>query len=546
MPERYLRLFTLANSLYQSGAPVLIAAGALLKDTRTGRVLAQVKLQSLADKPIKAVKIAVIPQDVLGKRLGEPVEHQYLDLDVWRDDTFGSKSPIILPNLTTRAFHVVVLSVVFADNTLWATRNAAWKPIPMPVVLENAYADAELCKQFKLEFGKDSRYMYDDFFDLHRCPCGALNRQDETKCHTCGCDLTALRALDTAVLEAHKNERVRQECIEHKQMRALEKVRKARRRKITAIVILLLLVVAAFLIDLKVAIIPNGKYKDAVKLMNAGAYNQAICAFEALEGYKDSTVKIMECERAILESKYQKANALEENGKYTEAYNAFLALDLYKDSPERAASLYCKGRIQEISGAGIGSYVRFGFYEQDNNIFNSEEEIEWLVLDIKDGKILLLSKYALDCKPYNEEKSYITWESCTLRKWLNNEFLNAAFSAEEQTFISTVTVSAGENPKYSTNPGNDTQDKVFLLSITEANEYFAYDSARRCQPTDYADMNGVYVGENSGNCVWWLRSPCASQDEAACAITDGSIYYSGLSANASDTAVRPAIWVAVE
>ena len=99
---------------------------------------------------------------------------------------------------------------------------------------------------------------------------------------------------------------------------------------------------------------------------------------------------------------------------------------------------------------------------------------------------MLISKYGLDAKPYNEKITGITWESCTLRKWLNNDFLNAAFSAEERAIISKTRVTADENPEYDTSPGNDTNDKIFLLSITEVNKYFSSDEARKCAPTDYA------------------------------------------------------------
>lgn len=92
-----------------------------------------------------------------------------------------------------------------------------------------------------------------------------------------------------------------------------------------------------------------------------------------------------------------------------------------------------------------------------------------------------------------------TWETCTLRQWLNNNFFNAAFSGYERAMIPTVTVSADENPEYSTDHGNATQDRVFLLSIDEANKYFGSDSERRCKPTDYAAVIG---GDKSrkGNC----------------------------------------------
>ena len=118
--------------------------------------------------------------------------------------------------------------------------------------------------------------------------------------------------------------------------------------------------------------------------------------------------------------------------------------------------------------ASVGEYVYFGSYEQDNNVTNGNEAIEWLVLEKEEDKILVVSKYALDCQPYNTEWTDITWESCTLRNWLNDIFLNKAFTEEERTMIPIVTVNADNNPDYSTNVGGYTEDQVFLLSISEA------------------------------------------------------------------------------
>ena len=77
-------------------------------------------------------------------------------------------------------------------------------------------------------------------------------------------------------------------------------------------------------------------------------------------------------------------------------------------------------------------YVIFGAYEQDNNLKNGKEPIEWLVLDVDedDDKVLLLSRYALENKLYHNTKEAVCWATCDLRAWLNSEFLNAAFSSE--------------------------------------------------------------------------------------------------------------------
>ena len=161
---------------------------------------------------------------------------------------------------------------------------------------------------------------------------------------------------------------------------------------------------------------------------------------------------------------------------------------------------------------------------------------------MKDGKALVISKYALDCKQYNTNNTDVTWEDCTLRKWLNNDFINEAFSAEEKARIPTVTVSADKNPEFSTNPGNATQDQVFLPSMTEANKYFSSDSARQCKPTDFAVAKHA-CRSDSGNCRWLLRSPGDTQDIAAYVNCDGDVREFGDRVINSRNAVRPALWI---
>lgn len=281
------------------------------------------------------------------------------------------------------------------------------------------------------------------------------------------------------------------------------------------------------------------KYNNAIALMDAGKYTEAISAFEALHGYKDSFNHIQEC-------KYNDAIALMDAGKYTEALSILRALDGYKDSTEKAYSI----EVEKLKNAKVGDYVFFGAYEQDNNTSNGKEEIEWLVLDIKDGKVLVISKYALDCKQYNTSDTDVTWETCTLRKWLNNDFINTAFTAEEKAMIPTVTVSADENPDYNyrtyqrTNPGKATQDQVFLLSIIEVNEYLSSYSARRCKPTDHAVANGsAYFKSDDGNCWWWLRSPGTKQSYATYVFSDGNCSTLGAWVCSNVNAVRPALWI---
>ena len=135
----------------------------------------------------------------------------------------------------------------------------------------------------------------------------------------------------------------------------------------------------------------------------------------------------------------------------------------------------------------VGDMVTFGSYEQDNNTNNGKEPIQWQVLDINENGVLMISRYILDCKAYNEYYDGInhecTWENCTLRKWLNDDFYNTAFSDGEKESIKTVRIINEDNPFISPyngskggKGGNDTNDKVFLLSASELKKYYRFNT----------------------------------------------------------------------
>ncbi len=247
--------------------------------------------------------------------------------------------------------------------------------------------------------------------------------------------------------------------------------------------------------------------------------------------------------------KYNNALELIEKENYVEAYVLLSSLEDYKDSQEKANSIHNNLNNEEkLKIATVGDHVFFGAYEQDGNSSNGKEDIEWLVLARENNRVLVISEKALDCQPYNEEWESVTWETCTLRKWLNGSFINSAFSEAERAMIPTVTVSADKNPEYSTNPGNATQDKVFLLSITEAEKYFTTDEARRCVPTEYAIDQGAWTSDDytkngEATCWWWLRSPGYDQNRAAGVDDDGDVGEYGGSVGYDIIAVRPALWI---
>ena len=206
----------------------------------------------------------------------------------------------------------------------------------------------------------------------------------------------------------------------------------------------------------------------------------------------------------------------------------------------------------------VGDVIAFGTYEQDALLPNGKEPIEWIILDKReDGSLVLLSKYALDCKPYNKDFADVTWETCTLRTWLNEDFYNAAFSAQEQARIVPVMIENEDNPYYGTTGGRPTTDKVWLLSINEVTNrftsekvytYFTDDTSRMCAPTKYAVAQGAYQSSNYtvdgvGACWWWLRSPGGDSRTAAFVNVDGYVYDGGFSVSNNVNSVRPVVVV---
>ena len=192
----------------------------------------------------------------------------------------------------------------------------------------------------------------------------------------------------------------------------------------------------------------------------------------------------------------------------------------------------------------VGEIVTFGRYPQEGGN-GKPAGIEWIVLDVKDGKSLLISRYALEVKAYHEKGKRVTWETCTLRRWLNQGFIQKAFTQDEQQALVRSTVKNPDNPIYGTKGGNDTKDEVFLLSIEEAEQYFPSFEARTCFPTRYAlSKNGEIMDKDYGaGCLWWLRSPGYGNNDAADVWPDGSLLGRGCSVDTSSIAVRPALWL---
>lgn len=214
-----------------------------------------------------------------------------------------------------------------------------------------------------------------------------------------------------------------------------------------------------------------------------------------------------------------------------------------------------------VSGDGVTTWdcIYFGNYWQydingdgkaDKN--DTKQFIKWRVLSVDGDDAFLLADKNLDSQRYNEKWASVTWETCPLRQWLNSDFYENAFDSSEQIAVLTTTVVNENNPEYKTKGGNNTSDKVFLLSIGEASNtaygfhgtYNVKSKTREAKNTEYAKSCGAYTNpaeDYAGNGWWWLRSPGSTSMNAAVVSSYGDIDSEGSNVDIKRGVVRPAL-----
>ena len=242
---------------------------------------------------------------------------------------------------------------------------------------------------------------------------------------------------------------------------------------------------------------------------------------------------------------YNNAQELLDNGEYAQAYKRFSLLGDYKDANAVADKLLAEHKMLVHLDAKVGDVITFGKYEQDNNWSNGFEDIEWIVLENTGKELLLVSKYALDCKPYHKTNQMVDWNGSFLRSWLNSGFYNAAFSdADKKAIVLTEHVTI-DNPDYDQPGGYDTQDYLFMLNVAQVRTHEVFRHDRRCEATAYARALGAYVN-GSGYSWWWLCTPGEYLSKAAGVTAEGEISSSGDTVTISDNVVRPALRLNLE
>ena len=200
--------------------------------------------------------------------------------------------------------------------------------------------------------------------------------------------------------------------------------------------------------------------------------------------------------------------------------------------------------------AKVGDIIKLGEW--------GGEEIEWLVINRKEGRLTLLSKYIIDSRPYDfKYRKGVTWETSTIRSWLNSDFFDDAFTDNEKKIVMVSDVRAHVVSRFPNRPqGNNTCDRVYLLSVEECERYWDLEDVRLSIPTRFAVQRGVHVDRGTGTTAWWwLRSRGEPSEDctvrSSCVIDYGNgngneIGEVGDCTNVSYQGIRPVIQVDIE
>lgn len=339
MANRYQSLYRLQPNLYLEGSPVIIEAGALLKDTVTNKVLVQLRIRNLEEKRLIACKVALRAFEPNGTELDGVPEFSHMDISIAVGQDFGTKVPIYLPDGNTRRIEVSVTELVFEDDTVWKEESCEWKELLKQIEITNHFCDSEIQKQYKLEVGDDCAYVPMIHNGVFQCTCGTINLASAQKCYKCQRSYETLaKAIDEDALLQKKNSRIEKE---HEEMKAAaiaaEEARKKeefvshnRKRLLKKVFIIgaavaTLAVIAVWVI--KPSVENAIEYHNAEQLLEEGAYDDAECAFYKLGDYRDSSLM---AKKTI----YQKAEHLNDSGEYKQAIIVVFLFTIF---------LVCKG-----------------------------------------------------------------------------------------------------------------------------------------------------------------------------------------------------------
>lgn len=288
MRERYETIFRLEQGLYTASSPLAVTAGALMRDGLSGNLLCQLRFLNLSSRTVKAIQVELELLDGENQPLGKPLEHRFTDLMLKRDEEYGQRSAIVVPEKETRGFRVRVTEAAFLDGGGWRSKPGPWEKLKKPKTLEEAYEDEGLAEQFRVRYGADCRYAPMEDGELWLCTCGSYNRAEESRCHRCRRSLHALGQIRPEVLRAERAEQLQRRQVREKRDLSDAQVRRKTLLRRLAIGIPALLLAMALLASVIGLAQRNREYQAALELISAGRLEEADRRLELLGGYRSS------------------------------------------------------------------------------------------------------------------------------------------------------------------------------------------------------------------------------------------------------------------
>lgn len=483
MADRFERLFELPNNLYSEGSPVIVTAGALLKDTQTGSVLVQLKYQSVSSAPIKALRTDIVAYDITGGEIQGKKNYQYLDLNILNGQTFGSNKAIVMPDVTTRSFSIGSLSVVLSDGSTQSVPLPLTE-LPTGITLHQKLGNAELVKQYCLTTNSQASQVPCESLNLWKCACGEWNR--ENSCTRCRLSKhKVFSSYDLDVLATNMKERLAAEQEAQRkvaeQQAAEEKRRKATNKKIAIFSALFATIAAVVLVfscwlypDI---IAPSKAYNEADALFNEGKYDEAASAFQALGDYKDSSQRLEDVIRCMMDDIYEYGLQLMQQQDYEVAIEQFELLDGYKDAETKIEEATIG--ILDLKYSNAEKLLADGQYEQAIDVFLEIINYGDVVTDYRDSmaKIeeaengILANKYSAAEDLYNngekiaaalsfaelddysdaKARSFVIWGEITQRDTIAAHEYNSVAVKSDGTVVATGANWDGECDVYDWN-----------------------------------------------------------------------------------------------
>lgn len=458
---RYRNVFSLTPNLYTPGCPVIIAAGALLADSQSNHMIAQLKLRSISDQPVLALKVVLLPTDAFGQPVDMEIEYQYLDQHASRNQDFGTNCAILLPP-NTRSYRVRVTQVLLADNSVWKESGSEWSALEPSPTLDDHFGDAGIAQQFRLTFPSGAkapcRYYPVRQQDLWICTCGTANHDHEAICCTCGRgfeQMTATTAEELAEAlrirleeEAAARKKLEEEREEQRlralaeraeaqrkaaeerekfeeemrrvqvqqQLKAAERSRRAKKTLRIVIPILLAVILLAGGITFYVLKfwLPEKNYQEAVALYEAGDRAGAMALFNELGDYKDVP-------DYVFDNNYEDALVMVENGNFNDALELLETMPDYRDAAAYLPYLRGGAYLQEKRYAeALEIFADMTDADFNYGVARGELLYEAMYLTAKDGDGITLEEALalLDLLPKDYEAKSVDGLRNNYTYWL--------------------------------------------------------------------------------------------------------------------------------